>query len=200
MKIYFTCSTADFFKYEKDYFKIRDFIINQGHVLTRDWLPHTADKLHHHDIFIRDVKQIYRECVEAIKNADLVIIEDTVSNFSTGHQITLALQNRKPTLVLWQGKKHRHFNQMFIHGIDSNILQISEYAPDNLTEIIKVFLEKYEDCNEKNRFHLVLNNLERRYLDWAQFSKNKSRTQIIRDALRQAIDEDSDYTKYLANS
>ena len=55
-------------------------------------------------------------CLKITKNADLVIIEDTVSNFSTGHQITLALEMQKPTLVLWKGQKHKHFNQMFILG------------------------------------------------------------------------------------
>ena len=197
MKIYFSCSTADFFEYEEGYFKIRDFLVKEGHILTRDWLPETAETLHSGNTLIRDIKKIYKDCIEAIREADLVIIEDTVSNFSTGHQITVALQYRKPTLVLWQGKKHRQFKQMFIHGIDSDILQISEYSLENLEDIIKTFVEKFEDCSERNRFHLVLNNLERRYLDWAQFSKSKSRTQIIRESLRKQIDEDFEYNQYL---
>lgn len=197
MKIYFTCSTSDFFKYEESYFKIRNYLVEEGQILTRDWLPHTAETLHDGNTIMRDIKRIYRECIESIKEADLVIIEDTVSNFSTGHQITVALQSKKPTLVLWQGKKHRQFSQMFIHGIDSDILQVSEYSLDNLKEIIKTFLEKYEDCSEKNRFHLILNNLERRYLDWAQYSKGKSQTQIIRDSLRKQLDDDKEYNDYL---
>lgn len=197
MKIYYTCSTADFFTYEKNYFKIRDYLISKGHVLTRDWLPHTAEMLRSGNTVMRDIKKIYRECMEAIKDAELVVIEDTVSNFSTGHQITVALQNRKPTLVLWQGKKHRQFSQMFIHGIESDILQISEYDVNTLEQIVSTFIEKYENCSERNRFHLVLNNLERRYLDWAQYAKGKSRTQIIREGLRKEIDGDEDYNKYL---
>jgi len=167
-------------------------------VLTRDWLPHTAEMLRSGNTVIRDIKKIYRECIEAIKDAELVVIEDTVSNFSTGHQITVALQNKKPTLVLWQGRKHRQFSQMFIHGIESDILQVSEYDSNTLEQIISTFIEKYEDCNERNRFHLVLNNLERRYLDWAQYAKNKSRTQIIRELLRKEIDSDDSYNKYLS--
>ncbi len=45
MKIYFTCSTADFFKYRDSYFGIRNFLISNGHTLTRDWLPHTEKAL-----------------------------------------------------------------------------------------------------------------------------------------------------------
>lgn len=197
MKIYFTCSTADFFRYEKSYFAIRNYLIDKGHVLTRDWLPHTAEMLHNEERSIRNIKKIYRECIESIKESQLVVVEDTVSNFSTGHQITMALQYRKPTLVLWQGKKHRQFKQMFIHGIESDILQISEYEVRDIEKVIGTFIEKYEDCNEKNRFHLVLNNLERKYLDWAQYSQNRSRTQIIREVLREKIDGDRKYNRYL---
>lgn len=199
MKIYFTCSTAEFSKYRNTYFGIRDFLINQKHILTRDWLPHTEKRLLSGQIEVRDIKEIYKACISAIREADLVIIEDTVSNFSTGHQITLSLQFKKPTLVLWQGKKYRQFKQMFIHGIESDILQVSEYTKESLEEIIQIFISKYENASEKNRFHLILNNAERMYLDWAQFVKNKSRTKVIREAIREAIDKDEEYNRYLQN-
>ena len=197
MKIYFTCSTAEFDNYKTDYFAIREYLIEQNHVLTRDWLPHTAKRIANDDLAIRDIKEIYQACISAMREADLVIIEDTVSNFSTGHQITLALQSRKPTLVLWQGEKYRKFKQMFIHGIDSDILQVSEYTKDNVFEIIKKFINQYENVHERNRFHLVLDNVERKYLDWAQFTNNKSRTKLIRQALREKIEEDKAYQEYL---
>lgn len=197
VKIYFTASTAEFQKYRDTYYSIRNYLLGQEFILTRDWLPHTEKRLQKGIKDVSDIKLIYKECVNSIKEADLVIIEDTVSNFSTGHQITLALQNKKPTLVLWQGKKHRQFNQMFIHGIESDILQVSEYSPKSLFETIDMFITKYEYALEKNRFHLVLNNVERNYLDWAQFTKHKSRTRIIKDAIKTCIDADDDYEIYL---
>ena len=198
MKIYFTCSTAEFFRYRDAYFGIRNYLIAQGYTLTRDWLPHTEDALKQGKLdMTRNIKQIYQDCIKSLKEADLVIIDDTVSNFSTGHQITVALQNRKPTLVLWQGKKYRQFNQMFIHGIESDILQVSEYSKENLFDVISVFISKYENASERNRFHLVLSNVERNYLDWAQFTKNKSRTKVIREALKKIVEADYDYSNYL---
>lgn len=197
MKIHFTCSTAEFNKYRDDYFFIRNYLISQGHLLTRDWLPHTEQRILANVTDIRDIKKIYKENIQALREAHLVIIEDTVSNFSTGHQITLAVQMRKPTLVLWQGKKYRQFKQMFIHGIESNLLQVTEYQPSELEDILKSFISKYEHIKETNRFHLVLNGVERQYLDWAQFNKNKSRTQVIKDALHDAIQRDTAYEEYL---
>lgn len=197
MRVYFTCSTAEFNKYRNQYFKIRSLLVDNKYVLTRDWLPHTEKRLQAGDTEVRDIKEIYQACIQAIRNADLVIIEDTVSNFSTGHQITVALQLRKPTLVLWQGKKYRQFKQMFIHGIDSDILEVAEYDEVTLPKIIRAFIKKYSKAHEKNRFHLVLENNERMYVDWAQFKYGKSRTQIIRKGLKKTIEADKEYQEYL---
>jgi hypothetical protein len=76
-------------------------------------------------------------------------------------------------------------------------LQVSEYEPEKLAETINTFINKYENASERNRFHLILNNVERNYLDWAQFTKNKSRTKVIKEALKSIIDSDTEYDKYL---
>lgn len=198
MKIYFTCSTAEFKQYRDNYWAIRNYLVENGHILTRDWLAEADNRLDTKQIELGDIKEIYKACLQAIREAELVIIDDTVSNFSTGHQITLALQLRKPTLVLWQGGKHRQFKHMFIHGIESDILEIAEYDRNNLTNTMQVFINKYEDTNERNRFHLVLNGVERNYLDWVQYVKGKSRTKVIRAALDEIMDTDREYRAYLA--
>ncbi|MEP7104203.1 MAG: hypothetical protein ABI721_05865 [Candidatus Dojkabacteria bacterium] len=197
MKIYFTASTAEFNKYKKTYFKIRDFLVSENHILTRDWLDKTRTRIDNGMLEVFDIKEIYDACMKAIAESDIVIIEDTVSNFSTGHQITVALQRQKPTLVLWSKPKHRHFTNTFINGIDSDILEFYEYDESNIEEIIRRFTKKYENAKQKNRFHLVLSDVERRYLDWAQYNKDKSRTKIIRDSLRKYIDSDEEYKNYL---
>ena len=198
VKIYYTCSTAKFNNYKDYYFEIRNYLVSLGHTLTRDWLSHTAKMLKYGQTDMKDIKNIYQDCLKAIKDADLVIIEDTISNFSTGHQITLALQQRKPTLVLWQGQKYRQFKQMFIHGIDSDILQVAQVSNKDFQNIIKTFIARFENIDEPNRFHLVLKSPERQYLDWAGHKNKMSRTKIIRKALREMIDKDSDYTRYLS--
>ncbi|HSW74716.1 MAG TPA: hypothetical protein VLG16_02480 [Candidatus Saccharimonadales bacterium] len=196
MKIYFSCSTAELAEYRDSYYAIRDYLAKE-HILTRDWLEETEKHMQAGNTELPNIKNIYKACVEAIREAELVVIEDTVSNFSTGHQITLALQIRKPTLVLWQRKKHKHFNQMFIHGIESDLLQVAEYTPDTLVDVLQTFINTYADGAEKNRFHLVLSGRERRYLDWAQFVKHKSRTKVIREALKNIIEHDHEYQAYL---
>ncbi len=197
MKIYFTASTAEFDNYQKNYFAIRDFLVSEKHILTRDWLHKARYRIDHGQTEIFDMKQIYKDCMQAINDADIVIIEDTVSNFSTGHQITVALQRQKPTLVLWSEPKHTHFKNTFINGIESDILEFYEYDLDNYKQVIRKFIKKYENANQKNRFHLVLSEVERKYLDWAQFQEGKSRTKIIRESLRKHMNENKDFQNYL---
>ena len=199
MKIYFTCSTGEFERYRDGYYAIRNYLVGAGHILTRDWLDEADQRIKAGNTRLEDIRHIYKACMAALKEADLVIIEDTVSNFSTGHQITLALRARKPTLVLWQNTKHKQFNQMFIHGIESDMLQVSEYNSVNLHDIMKIFIGKFEHASEENRFHLVLDGVERNYLDWVRYNSGESRTKVIRSALRAAIDNDEQYKQYLAN-
>jgi hypothetical protein len=196
MKVYFTSSTAELFKYLDNYYAIRNWLVDNGHVITRDMLPRVERQMRAGETDL-DIKKIYEGCVEGIRKAELVIVEDTVSNFSTGHQITLALRYRKPTLVLWQGKKHHPFKQMLIHGIDSDILQVSEYTLQGLPDILQIFVNRYENGTDKSRFHLILSGTERSYLDWAQFVKGRSRTQVIRSALQDTIRNDTEYETYL---
>jgi hypothetical protein len=199
MKVFFSASTADFMTYREYYFAIRDFLIREGHVLTRDWLKPTYEKIQA-KIDTVGIEEIYTAVMKALDEAELVIIEDTVSNFSTGHEITVALQRQKPTLVLWCRPKHRHFKQTFIQGVKSDYLQVSEYNLDNYQEIIRNFIKKYEHATQKTRFHLVIDEVERRYLEWAKFTKHASRTKVIRKALRTTINNDQEYQKYLDKS
>ncbi len=198
MKVFFTSSTAKYNEYKDLYWSIRDFLVSEGHILTRDYLPHVEKRLKNASREIPNIKEIYKQSIKAILESDVVIIEDTVSNFSTGHLITKALQFRKPVLVLWQTRKDKEFKQNFIHGIESDILDIAEYDNNNeLIQSILRFLNKYQNGQTKNRFHLVLSTPERQYLDWKHFKNGLSRTEIIRKALREKIQNDKEYQTYL---
>jgi hypothetical protein len=197
MKIYFTCTTAQFDKYKDVYWDMRKFLVDEGHLLTLDWMPEVYKKNEAGVTEVRDIEKIYKNCIDAIWDSEMVIVEDTVSNFSTGHQITIAIKRKKPTLVLWEKDKQRQFNDSFINGIESDFLEVHQYQGQEYKSIIKTFINKYADAKIKNRFHLVLNNVERNYLDWANHKRNKSRTRIIRDALNDVIDHDEEYNEYL---
>lgn len=196
MKIFFGCSTSQLREYKHNYIKIRDVIIENNHILTRDWLPLALAKLDSKDREY-DAINAYKKVIEAINKSDLLIIDDTASGFSTGHEITLGLMKQKPTLVLWHNTKKRLFDKRMIHGIESPYLVTSYYEESNLEEIILKFINQFSHATQKHRFHLVIDEVERNYIDWAKFKNDKSRTEIIREAIREKLSNDGEYNKYL---
>ena len=203
MKLFFGSSTSQFPKYKKYYYAIRDLLIEEGHVLTRDWIGIYREEFSHPKKTSAQPsfswkQSSYEQVIDAVFEAELIILEDTVSSFSNGHIMTLALQRRIPVLVLWiAGEKKTYLKNKFIQGIHSDYLEISEYDLTNYKDIIRKFIKKYTNAKEKHRFHLVIDELERNYLDWAQYNKGESRTNVIRKALRDKINSDTDYQKYL---
>jgi len=180
MKIYFGCSTSQFLKYQEYYLAIRDFLVEEGHILTRDWLGIYRDALLNHPEKLlissdHGPEKVYQLATKAFYEAEVLIAEDTVSSFSNGHLMTLALQRKMPVLVLHiQGKKKTYLKKSFIQGIKSDYLEIKQYDLSTYKQIIRTFLKKYEDSFIRHRFHLVIDEVERKYLDWAQFNEKRA--------------------------
>jgi len=197
MKVFFTCTTTKFKQYKNNYRAIRNFLVKEGHIITRDWIQ----KVHLNSKEFEDEEngsvKIYKLTRKALDEADILIVEDTVESFSNGHLITVALQRRIPVLVLWHTSKKRYFSKSLIQGMEDPLLQISKYTMANYKNIIRAFLNKYANANEKHHFHLVINEAERRFVDWACFNKNRSRTEVIREALRKMMESDKKYLQYL---
>lgn len=198
MKIFFGCTAARLAEYQDNYLQIREELITQGHVLTRDWLPEAVKRLDQHKSLQRyEPKKMFSAVKRSIMEAEAVVIEDTVSNFSTGYEITFALQQNKPVLVLWLKEKYHPFEHTFLHGVDADNLEIAMYNKESLPKQLRGFLKKYENAGERHRFNLVLTDTERAYLDWAHYKRGTSRTQLIRNSLRGTIESDTEYTSYL---
>jgi hypothetical protein len=202
MKIYFGCSTSQFLEYQEQYFALRDFIVEEGHVITRDWL-----QIFRHELVNAPEKlllnqkgpeEVYKKATEAFYKSEIMIAENTIPSFSNGHLMTLALQRKMPVLVLqFNNRPKRYLKRSFIQGIKSEYLEIADYDMNNYKDIIGSFLKKYENAGHKTRFNLVIDEVERKYLDWAENKYDLSRTKVIRESLRKAINEDEDYKKFL---
>lgn len=203
MKIYFGASTSQFTKYQKNYFNIRDLLVEEGHILTRDWIGIYRDDLMANpgNLLVKEndnPKRIYEITTKALYEAELLIVENTVPSFSNGHLITLGLQRKMPSLVLTlESGPKRYLKKSFIQGIDSEYFDLKTYNKDNYKEVIRSFIRKYSNSYLKHRFHLVIDEVERKYVDWAQHQYDTSRTDVIRKAIRNALENDGEYRRYL---
>jgi hypothetical protein len=166
-------------------------------VILYDWLELAENRQRTNPGGKRDIKRIYRSVLDAIDNADICVIENTVPNFSVAHQISYALTKQKPTLVLWQKKDNEIYTDSYLEAIDSKLLTIREYTADNYKNIIDEFIGYSKIEFGQQRYNIILGNKQRYFLDWASTTYKKSRSLIIRDALDSVSEADPEFRKYL---
>lgn len=196
MKIWFGTTTLNYKEYKDYYLKIRKFLLDQGHVLTDDWIGEHGQWIEDNPKTRRDIKDIYNDVLTAINAADASIIEFTVPNFSTSHQITYTLQQHKPVLVL-RLKRENTFPDSYIEALDSPYLTLKTYTPSNFKDIISEFLN-YSSLEEgEGRYNIILQKRQKYFLDWAAAKYKKSRSEIIRNLLNEQMKEDSRFRMYL---
>ena len=131
-----------------------------------------------------------------------MVIEGTVTSFSVGHQITLALTKNKPILFLVQkdegAKKHR-FQTSFIDGLKSPLLTVVRYDRSTLPDILNDFLNK-NGGRPVVKFNIVLTKEIENYLDWASFTYKVNRSEFIRNLILNHMNiTDERYKKYLGH-
>jgi len=196
MKIFFSCTTHKFAENKSNYFAIRDYIVKHGHIITHDWLPKMRPHKKHHGRPQVSPKE-YKRAIEAVEEADVLIFENTVPSFSTGHLLTIGLQLKKPILVMWLDSSPWTKRRGFIESLQAQNLELNSYTADNYTKILHGFLKKYEKAGVRYRFNLVIDPVEKRYLDWVNYNRFTSRTTVIRNLIRAALSEDKNYQEYL---
>lgn len=190
MKIFFSCSTSNMLQYKNEYRAIRDTIKSLGHTLTRDWIDKSIELAENSQPDI-PVSRLYSEVVSAILMADVMIIEGTVNSISLGHQLTYALEKNKPVLFLTQEPQDQ-LNNLFICGVKTSLLTVKSYTTDNLMHIITDYLAQVNG-DKKVRFNLVIDKPQDNYLEWAAFTGQRSKTEIIKQAINQFIKSDKQY-------
>lgn len=192
MKVFFASSTAELFKYFPIYKSICDTTQKLGHELTRDWLDE-AYKVQKDDLKV-DFNKMYSDILSSIIKADVGIVEGTVKGLTTGHQMTLALQKRKPLLYLHQSSDKDKF-PFIVDEYSSQLLNEHTYKnAEELPQIIEDFLNMYKQ-GKKARFNLVLSFQEDKYIEWASFTHNKSKTLLIRELIQEKMKNDSQYKR-----
>ncbi len=199
MKIWFGTTTRNYAGYKEYYLKIRQHLIDQGHVLTDDWIGDHGEWIENNPHSKRGIKDVYSDIITAIKDADVSVIEFTVPNFSTSHQITFSLHRRKPTLVM-RLKKDNTFKDSYIEALNSPYLKLVQYNKDNIAEVIDDFLGYSAIESGLKRYNIVLGKNHKYYLDWAANKYDQSRSQIIRDLVEGKMKKDKDFKIYLDES
>lgn len=192
MNIWFGTTTLKFKEYKNYYLKLRDYLLASGQVLTDDWIRTHGKWLEENPYATRDIKDVYEKVIKAIELADVSIIEFTVPNFSTSHQITYSLSKHKPTLVM-RLKKDNTFGDSYIEAINSPYLTVVQYDLKNYKNILDDFLFSIGQNSDFKRYNIMLNSRHKQYLDWASFKYRKSKSELLRELIDLRISSDKDF-------
>lgn len=197
MKVYFVCSTAELKKYRINYLTICRHIKELGHTITRDWLDEAIGFYERGNIEI-DREDIYQKAISAILSSDAVVIEGTVSSFSVGHQLTIALTKNKPILFLrCKSEGREYFKNSFIDGIKSPHITKTDYTLNNIKEKLEDFFHRNRGGNAV-KFNIVLTQEIDNYLEWASFTHRINKSELIRRLIQKHMHHgDAKYKKYL---
>lgn len=196
MQVWFGTTTLRYKEFKKYYLLIREYLLETGCIITDDWIGECGTWIENNPTKRRDIKTIYQKVIAAIDQADISIIEFTVPNFSSSHQINYSLFKRKPTLVM-RLQKDNTFADSYIEALDSPFLTIKDYTLKNYKDILDEFIGYSKLEKGFQRYNIVLDRQQKHYLDWASAKYGNSRSELIRKSIDTLIKCDRKYKNSL---
>jgi len=160
--------------------RIIEVIHDHGAVLADEWLDAAITRLTE-EISVADWTLFVQKTLDAIKSADMVIIDASNYTFGQGYQMAAALEYQKPVLVVSRDDlKYR-----YITGFTSSLLTYKTYT--NETELIKLvasFLKKNIVHTKDLRFNIFLTRRISNYLDEKSLYSGANRSAIVRELIK----------------
>lgn len=200
MNIFFGTTTSHWQEYKEYYFAIHNYLQEIGCIILFDWVHDVEKTFSIKGYKERNINKIYRLVIQAIDEADAVVIEYTIPNFSSSHQINYALLKKKPTLVLRLHTDNPYWGNSYLEAIQSPLLHIKQYTLNTYRDEVDEFIGYSKIEQGQQRYNIVLGKQEKYYLDWASVQYKKSRSQIIRELIHEQIISDSQYKKYIRST
>jgi hypothetical protein len=176
MRIHFGGSVKKFKQYPENYLSINSAIKGLGHDLLRDWVSEESQGK------TASLTMMYEYTSNAIKNADAVVLENSLSSTSVGQQLMLALQNNLPVLLLVNEKiaKGKTNEGIFIGKNLSKLVHRKKYNTKNISKVLESFFVKSAIDFSESRFNLVIDKNLDKYLKNLARKNNSSKSAEIR--------------------
>jgi hypothetical protein len=189
MLVYFVASRKDITKNIGKLRRFVDLIHAEGHTFALDWIEpiYASEK---RGVKARDIDWpvLYKDTVEAITRADVVIAETSVQSFGVGYQVALAIQLKKPTLLL---QKEDSDSFVFASGIPQQNATHKTYDDAGLPDIIKDFLSENDIQSKDMRFNFFIDRKIYNYLRWTSAKSGRTKAEILRDLVEKEIDREN---------
>lgn len=128
----------------------------------------------------------YRQSLEDLAKADVLIADVTYSSFGVGYLVSTAIQQKKPTLLL---SKQGIENNSLVKFLDNAVVELHEYNDANLEQIINTFLAANDLQPKDLRFNFFVDRQIYNYLRWAALKSGKTKARILRELVLKEIEK-----------
>ena len=189
MKIYFTASLTGRKMYLQNYRRIVEELKKFSKDVIYEHILYTDPKKRFKETQ-EERTAIFRKIENWIKSVDIVVTEISYPSVNVGYEISRAVDEEKPVLVLHvEGKE-----PALLLGAKTDKLRVIGYKLSNLREVIA---ENLEDLKEQmdTRFNFFIQPAIGRYLDWIAKKRKTPRAVFLRELIKKALREDKEYQR-----
>lgn len=115
----------------------------------------------------------YEAIRQGIHLSDAVVIEVSHEDIQLGHEVTIAIMEKKPVLVL---SVHEDFSKKIIH----EYLFGAKYTAQTLAGIVQDFLARVREMRQARRFNMFLYPTQVEYVDKISKESGMNMSEYIR--------------------
>jgi nucleoside 2-deoxyribosyltransferase len=169
--------------------RIISFIESRNHSLAVNWIEEARKRSKGSEGQNPDWAWIFKNNLETIAKADVIVAETSYENFGVGYQVAVAVQQKKPVLML----RHKDADKnAFATGVEDGWVKRAEYTENDLEDILDKFLEANDIQAKDMRFNFFIDRPIYNYLRWAAFKTGKTKAEILRELVVREIDKSND--------
>jgi len=122
--------------------------------------------------------------IEAVGRADVVIIEASDYRFDQGMQAAIALQQKKPILIVSQTP----LDDTAVAHYRNRLITLETYAsPEELAKVVTRFIRINTISTKDLRFNMFIDRPIYNYLRTQAYETGKNKSEIIRDLINKEI-------------
>jgi hypothetical protein len=182
MIIHFTSARASVVEDIKTLRRIVSIIHSLGHVLARDWI----EPQHHLSMNETNAavppEQIYKQSMDAVERADLIIAEGSQKSFGLGMQVSAAMNKKKPVLFLVR-QDAQAYESIMSQGVTDPLFTRRIYDADTLEKAITEFIKDNTIAAKDLRFNFVIDRQLYNHIRWKSFNDRKTKAEVVRELL-----------------
>ena len=183
MNVYFTASIVGKKDYLTQYTTIIETLIKHGYSVQAEHILNVSEPEIHMKTREERLK-FHKKLENWIQKTDFMVVESSFPSISVGYEISLAMQYRKPVLLLYTVGEPP---SLFAHHSDEKIV-CEKYTPETVEDIILDFIEYVRGASD-TRFTFFITPQIGAYLEKISIKEKMPKSVYLRKLIEQHIKE-----------